>query len=286
MSIHHRIDNVDLVMWSKYGARDIVIDRIEKVIPPEVINKKILVIDRFEDLKNKTALEYDWEIVLNKGKGISGCANTALDNVESEYFISFEDDILLAENWWNRIPKLLEKDKVAIASGIRLPDKPYCIRKLQEYIHERYRKEFEKDESFIQAKSLDNTIYKTDVLREIGGFPTLSVSAGVDTVLAYKIYDAGYRWLVDYDTVSTHLRGSLWKEIKHYYWYGKCQKGISKVLGKERTPSFARILLITLHSPIRALDVAWKKKCWKIFFVYPIMRVAVLFGVIQCYLRD
>jgi len=91
-----------------------------------------------------------------------------------------------------------------------------------------------------------NTNKEREILRKLGGFPVLPVSAGVDTVLAYRIYDAGYRWLVNYDAVSTHLRGSFWKEVKHYYWYGTCHKGIKQVLGKERT----------LHSPIRGLDVA------------------------------
>jgi len=277
---------VDLVMWSKHGPEELVLKQIERVIPIKAVNQKILVVDDYEDLKNKYVLNYGWKIVINEGKGISGAANAALKNVKSKYFVSFEDDIVLAENWWDKIPRLLKKHRVAIASGIRLPDKPISIRKIQEYVHERYKQQYEADESFIQGKSLDNTIYKIEILRRLGGFPVLPVSAGVDTVLAYRIYDAGYRWLVDYDVVSTHLRGSFWNEVKHYYWYGKCQKGIKQVLGKERTSSLLRIFLTTLYSPIRGLDVAWRKKCWKIILVYPLIRTAILLGVMKCYLGD
>jgi len=274
---------VDLVMWSKHGPPAKVMERIRKVIPKNVVAQKILVIDNFEDLKDASCFSYGWKVVTNQGKGISGAANTALCRVKAKYFISFEDDILIAENWWKKVPELLFKQNVAIASGIRLADKPECIRKLQEYIHqEKYRKRYEKNESFIRGKSLDNTIYKTEIMKKIG-FPSLSVAAGVDTVLEHKIYEYGYRWLVDYDVVSIHLR-NFRKIIKNYYWYGKCQKGIAEALGKKQ--SVIKTFLTTLISPLIALEIANKINSWKILGVYPLIRSTYLIGCIVCYLKD
>jgi len=280
------LEKIDLVMWTKNGAGTLpsVLKRISEVIPDKFVNNRIVVDDHSSDNTRKIARSFGWTVVPNEGSGISDGANTALKHVTTDRFISFEQDILLASNWWDKIPKLLKKDKVAIASGIRLPDRPLSIRKLQEYVHEGYRKQYVNDESFTKGKSLDNTIYKTKILRKLGGFPVLQVSAGVDTVLAYRVYDAGYRWLVDYDVISTHLRGSLWREIKHYHWYGKCHKGLKEVLGKTRMPSVGRIVLTTLFAPIRGTEIALKKKSLKLTFVYPLIRTAILLGVIRCYL--
>ena len=52
----------------------------------------------------------------------------------SEFFISFEQDLLLARDWWDKIPSLLDNSKVAAASGMRFADKPEGVRKLQQYV--------------------------------------------------------------------------------------------------------------------------------------------------------
>ena len=48
----------------------------------------------------------------------------------------------------------------------------------------------------------------------------MTVNAGVDTVLAYKVNQSGYQWIVDYNVQSTHLRKGLKQELSHLYWYG------------------------------------------------------------------
>ena len=119
--------------------------------------------------------------------------------------MSFEQDLLISRDWVQKIPRLVE-GKVAVASGMRFADKPVGIRALQKYVAKKYRGESSFSpylksrlwSAFTLGKSLDNTLYKTDVVNEIGGFPVTKTNVGIDTALAYEILNAGYDWKVDY----------------------------------------------------------------------------------------
>jgi glycosyltransferase involved in cell wall biosynthesis len=130
------LEKVDVVMWTKNGAQTLpfVLKRIGEVIPGRFVNEKIMVDDRSTDETRKIAESFGWTVVFNEGRGISDGANTALKHVESEWFISFEQDLLLARDWWYNILKALENSKVAVASGLRFADKPGGVRKLQLYV--------------------------------------------------------------------------------------------------------------------------------------------------------
>lgn len=277
---------VDLVMWTKNGAETlpIVLKRIGEVIPDEFINNRLIIDDYSIDDTCEIAKSFGWQIIFNKGKGISDGANTALKYVNTERFISVEQDLLLAKDWWINVPPMLEKDKVAVASGVRVPDKPFALKKLQEYTTEVYRLKTQKNASFFYGKTLDNTIYKTAIIKQVGGFPKLRVNAGVDNVLAKKLHDNGYIWEVNFNVKSIHLRQGLMDELKHYYWYGTCRRELSQQLD-ERGDKLINVLLRTGFSPIRGLQVAYKQKCWQIAYIYPMIRLAAFLGILKEYVR-
>jgi glycosyltransferase involved in cell wall biosynthesis len=216
-------------MWTKNGAKTLplVLKRISEVLPNEFVNKRVIVDDHSTDDTREIAKSFGWDVIFNEGKGISDGANTTLKRVNSEYFISFEQDLLLAYDWWNKIPPYLDNPKIAIASGMRFADKPAGVRKLQQYVAKKYRGEAElapwlrarQMTAFTIGKTLDNTIYKTRIIKDLGGFPKMQVNAEVDTILAYKVRQAGYYWVVDYNVQSIHLREGLKQELQHQYWY-------------------------------------------------------------------
>ena len=121
-------------MWTKNGAKTLpaVLKRISEVIPEDFINKRLIVDDNSTDNTKRIATSFSWSVIPNEGSGISDGANTALKHVESKYFISLEQDLLLAPEWWTRIPPMLENPRVAAASGMRFADKPRGVRKLQQ----------------------------------------------------------------------------------------------------------------------------------------------------------
>ena len=286
---------VDLVMWTRNGDETLpsVLKRISEVIPQAVINKRIIVDDESSDNTRQIAATFGWTVIPNKGHGISDGANTALANVTSEFFISFEQDLLLARDWWNKIPPLLENPKVAAASGIRFADKPRGIRKLQQYVAKKYRGEANlaswlrsrQTAAFTLGKTLDNTIYKTNIMKSLGGFPKTRVNAGVDTMLAYKLDQAGYQWIVDYSVRSLHLRKGLKQELEHQYWYGTLLYTIWKRIetGTNMRPPVSRFDVFSrfVISPFTGLLIAFKTKEPTITYIHPLIRLYYLKGLLH-----
>jgi len=282
-------------MWTKNGAETLppVFERIYEVIPVEFINKQIVADDRSTDDSREIARSFGWTVVFNEGKGISDGANTALKHVASDYFISFEQDLLLARDWWRRIPVFLDVPNVAAASGMRFADKPSGVRKLQQYVAKKYRGEAElaswlrtrQMAAFTLGKTLDNTIYKTKIVKQLGGFPKMRVNAGVDAVLAYKIQQAGYNWVVDYTVQSIHLRQGLKQELHHQYWYATQLYDIWRRIETEtnRPPPITKMGIVfrLCVSPFTGLFVALKTREPTITYIHPLTRFYYLKGLLE-----
>jgi glycosyltransferase involved in cell wall biosynthesis len=268
-------------MWTKNGAETLppVLKRISEVIPSEFVHKRIIVDDRSTDNTRKIAESFGWTVIFNEGKGISDGANTALKHVTSEYFISFEQDLLLAYDWWEKIPQHLLNPKVAVASGIRLPS-PLPLRKLEEYCVENFHRR--KAGFSTYGKSFDNTIYKTRIIRSIGGFPHLSISVGVDDVLAYQIHLKGLEWRVDYTVKSIHLRHGIRDELAHLHWRSSHVYALNKIIPDlYKQPNLKRTILRDFFCPFRGLEIAIKQKAPEMVYIYPLTRFAALKGILD-----
>lgn len=275
-----------MVMWTKNGAVTLpqVLKRINQVIPAKHINHKIAIDDSSVDGTVGLLRYYGWKVYCNVKGGISAGANQALSMVEAEYFCSFEQDLLLAKNWWKRVGSRI--GKLGASSGIRYSSQPTYITKLQKYAAQKYIED-KGSLGFTIGKTLDNTIFNTEALRKIGGFPKLETAAGVDLLLAYKLFDAGYKWHVDYSCESIHLRTGLMDELQHQRSYGKQLPYIWQRLKKEGHPPATErkeIFMRFVTSLINGAYVSMTIKEPRIFFAYPILRLYYLQGVLQsCY---
>jgi glycosyltransferase involved in cell wall biosynthesis len=283
------------VVWTKNGAETlpIVLKRIAEVIPSKFVNKRVIVDDHSSDNTREIARSFGWNVVFNEGKGISDGANTALKHVKSEYFISFEQDLLLAHDWWERIPPYLQNPKVAVASGMRFANKPLGVRRLQQYVAKKYRGEAElaswlrtrQMAAFTLGKTLDNTIYKTKAIKKLGGFPKMQVNAGVDAVLAYKVGQAGYFWIVDYNVQSNHLRQGLRQELHHQYWYAtqlyEIWRRIETETNKPPPITKSGIIFRFCLSPFTGLFMALKTKEPTIAYIHPLIRFYYMKGLLE-----
>jgi glycosyltransferase involved in cell wall biosynthesis len=283
-------------MWTKNGAETLpaVLKRINQVIPSQFVNKKVIADDRSTDNTRQFAESFGWTVVLNEGKGISDNANTALKQVSSEVFVSFEQDLLLAQDWWSKIPSYLEDPKVAAASGMRFASQPRGVRRLQQYVAKKYRGEAQlaswlrgrEMAAFTLGKTLDNTIYKTRVVREIGGFPQLASSSGVDTTLAYMVSQHGYDWRVNYDVQSVHLRRGLRQELGHQFWYARqlneMWRQIEGFTSARRPPvtKFDVVYRFVL-SPFTGVFMAYKTREPTIAYIHPLIRLYYLRGFLS-----
>jgi glycosyltransferase involved in cell wall biosynthesis len=290
------LGKIDLVMWTFNGAATLpaVLKRINHVIPAEVVGKKIISDDHSTDSTREIAIKYGWTVFLNGGKGISDNANTALRHVESDFYVSFEQDLLLAPDWWSRIPQVFSDPKVGAASGMRFADKPRSVRALQQYVAKKYRGEAQLDSwlrsretaAFTLGKTLDNTMYRTEVVRKAGGYPKLSLSSGVDTTLAYEIDSLGYQWFVDYSVQSAHIRQDLAQELRHQFWYAKQLKELWLKIEQathKRPPPITRFGVIYRFaiSPFTGLLMAYKTREPSVVYVHPLIRLYYLLGYVS-----
>ena len=290
------IGKVDLVMWTKNGAHTLpaVLKRIGEVIPVEFVNQKIIADDRSTDDTRKIASSYSWNVVLNQGNGISDNANTALTHVSTEFFVSFEQDLLLARDWWDKIPRYLKDSNITVASGMRFANKPRGVRLMQQYVAKKYRGETELSSwlrgremaAFTLGKTLDNTIYRTATLRAIGGFPKLPSNSGVDTTLAYLLKHHGYSWFVNYDVQSVHLRKNLRQELWHQCWYAKQLNDmwtqIEKMTRAHRPPVTKFDVLYRFGlSPFTGIFMAVKTREPSIAYIHPLIRLYYLLGYLN-----
>lgn len=275
---------VDLVMWTLNGEKTLplVLSRINQIIPKDIVNQKLIVDDGSKDNTVTIARKYGWNVIKNGGKGISDAANTALKHIQTSYFCSFEQDVFLSSNWWNKVSALiLNKEGVGAACGLRfLPRNNFCF-SVEPYQLTR------KDVDFYggYGKTLDNTIWDTEALRSIGGFPKVNF-AGIDTFVFHLLESKGYKWLVDYDVKSLHLHyGGLLNEFKHYYFYGLSLPEIYSRLKNFCTfyenESLSCLFLRFLKSPISSFKMALRMHDSRLMFCYPIIRLCWLLGYIR-----
>jgi glycosyltransferase involved in cell wall biosynthesis len=290
------VAKVDLVMWTKNGAETLpsVLRRISEVIPKDAVNMKLMVDDRSSDNTREIAKACGWTVTLNEGKGISDGANTALRHVESDLFVSFEQDLLLALDWWSKIPPYLLDSNVTVASGMRFASQPLGVKRMQQYVAKKYRGEASlaswlrgrEMAAFTLGKTLDNTIYRTAAMRDIGGFPKLTSSSGVDTTLAYVLSQHGYRWRVGYDVQSVHLRKNLRQELDHQYWYAKqlneMWRKIESRTGTSRPPvTKFDIFYRFAMSAFTGVFIAYKMREPSIAYIHPLIRLHYLRGFLS-----
>lgn len=261
-------------MWTKNGEATLpkVLNRIEQVIPACVVNWKVAVDDGSADKTVEWLTAYGWNVIENKHGGIGNGANLALAQVESDFFASFEQDLYLSRQWWS-----LMKDVYggyAVTSGVRVVSQPFSLVALQLFLQHRYlngeRGVLSVKDSFAFGKTLDNTIYNTEVMRKVGGFPEAK-GAGVDTQLAHTLRKWGLTWKVLGNAVSVHLRNGFKDELKHQksYGYGHRKIGVSS-LKRE-------LLKAALIAPASVMAVYGTRQP-RLFLDYPRLKLAYLEG--------
>jgi GT2 family glycosyltransferase len=278
-------NKVDLVMWIKNGAKTLpfVLRQIQYVIPKDVVKRKVIIDDDSFDDSKLIASRFGWSVYPNDGKGISDGANTALKYVESERFVSLEQDILLSPQWWSNVPRMLDEKDTVIASGTRFPNKPLGLRNLLEYNLEKYPRIMEDSDAFHYGKTLDNTIYRTEIIKNIGGFPRFKrkeLHACVDNVLAKRVFDAGFKCKVNYSVKSLHIRKGLRDELRHFYWYGTLNYTLEPYLTGEHA-SVRKYLKNLLSSPKKGANLALKLNSPQLIYMYPMIHLALYRGLVS-----
>jgi glycosyltransferase involved in cell wall biosynthesis len=247
-------------MWAKNGERFLpaVLKRIDAVIPRKNVGQKIFVDDSSTDNSVELAKKFGWTVYPNKLGGISGGFNEVLKYVETEFFVSVEQDVLLSTEWFNVISKIVENKDVAVAQGIRVPSHPV----LRAIYEDKLKNEFVGK----VLTSLDNNIWRTDVIREIGGIP-VDKKFRADRDIYPKVLSHGYKWIVCHDAVSIHIREGIRKSLRHHR---------NAVLRSHRKPILGAMKSTALAAKFfdgmaRSWRIVFSKNMPSVLAIYPFM---------------
>ena len=253
---------IDACLWTKNGESVLptTLRSFDQVVPKTIINKRIMVDDHSKDGTISIGEEFGWQVHKNPGNGIADAANEALRHVTTPFFLSLEQDVILARDWFPRIFSHMSSVDIAVSQGIRIPT------------NRTLRAIWPTTENFV-GYSIDNTIYRTEVLRMIGGFPR-KCRVCTDGWLKRNIEDAGYRWIIDPTVVSWHIRSgvrSTWKHDRHNPEMCTCGSW-----RRERTSHFGKLLRLVLTSPLSGLKIAARNNTPVVVFAYPFYRLIML----------
>jgi glycosyltransferase involved in cell wall biosynthesis len=250
------IDIVDLCMWTKNGARYLptVLKRIHQVIPEKVVHRKILVDDSSQDLTREIAKDFGWTVYDNPEGFVSGGTREALKHVDCEFFASFEQDLILAKDWWQKIPPHMDDLNVLTAQGIRVFTNR-TLRCFNDYKYANDRKQL--------GGSIDNNIFRTSLLRELGGFPN-NDKISVDGELRDIMRMTKYKWVIDETAVSYHIRESVFQTARHEY-----RQYIPTTRDRFVGVTRRKLLKGAATAPLRLTRIALKEQCPQIYLAYP-----------------
>lgn len=263
---------LDLLMWTT-GKPTLIpcLKQISRVIPKEVINEKYLITTRLLPLK---VADYGWHIIEQKGVGIGNAAQTGLYQVETPLFMTFEDDVILCRDWFERIIKHMKDPKVAVAQGWRISTNP-TMRAFDEVGVEWFRN---------KLWSIDNNIYRTDLIRKYG-FDQRS-KWFTDHILKSKLERDGYKWITNTTVISQHLQD---EPLLYYakFWRKRFSEEASFVtqytLDQKERRKF-RLWWQTIRliaSPVLGIGMALKKHTPALAYFYPIWKLYRLLGTIN-----
>jgi len=201
---------LDLAMWTYNSAKTLEesLSTIEWAIPKENICHKIAVDGGSKDQTFEILKSHGWTVEEAPQKGIPYQANHALGMVDTEFFASFEHDILLSLDWFETTSKTILADaSVGCVQGVRLYRGSKTMQAIERWQYDSKlipRWEF----------SIDNDLYRTQAVRNAGGFSN-ECMASADGILRRSMFKKGYKWITDYSLVSGHIRKSFSEQFKH-----------------------------------------------------------------------
>lgn len=253
---------MDLVMWTLNGQSTLpaCLRSIEKAVPKKHVDQKIVVDGHSIDNTQQICREHGWTVIDADKLGIPYQANQALSMVETEYYVSFEQDIRLHPNWFNTITRHLQDKQVAVAQGVRVATNPTMRHIELDSLHNQTR-----------YTSLDNTIYHTKTIKQLGGYnPKYPLSTDRD--LQDRVRNAGYKWIEDRTIISDHMKHSIKQYVRKIYHDAKICK-----YTKDHIP-FKKIARLFVTSPFRASFITLKTRNPLVMFAYPYLRLQFLRG--------
>jgi hypothetical protein len=161
--------------------------------------------------------------------------------------------------------------QIVSSQGWRLPNHP-TLRKIDELASE---------QNNYPLFSIDNTIFKTKPVKAyLGEIPLTLRYGAADTYIRLRMEKHGFQCYTDPTVMSIHLRtGGLKEEMKRFYLYGLYAPRRKEEFFHET--EMKKAIKIALFSPLKAFDIAIKKRCPQAMYYYPLIRYSFMRGALR-----
>ncbi len=252
---------IDLVMWTYNSARTLehCLASIARAVPEENICHRIAVDGGSQDETAKILHKYRWAVEKTPKKGIPHQANHALQMVDTDFFASYEHDVILNPNWFERTSRIIRSDDtIGAVQGVRLYSGSKTMRAIEQW---QYRAKLIP----LWVYSTDNNLYRTEAVKLAGGFSD-ECMASADGILRRNMFKIGYKWITDYTLVSRHYRRNFLEQFKHqmrayelarYFWSYNPENSRLKRIISTLGGNPVHVLNMTIQSRMLRVPLAW-----------------------------
>jgi len=184
----------------------------QSVKPDEII----LLDDHSTDSTAKISKKLGVTLIENQGHQLYDARNTALKHCNTEVLAFTDADCILEEHWVENILRVLSTKDVAGGTGSHPPQTSNPI---VGWIYKNWLIMETESTGYTGGVAGGNCYFKTELLKEIGGWPSLPYANAEDVYIAIMLKKAGYKlWFDDniiaYHYFNTDLRGFFRKICK------------------------------------------------------------------------
>lgn len=218
--------------------------------------------------------------------GLSKARNAVVYNAKGDYIIWVDADMILPSDHVTKqidFMKLHPKVGIAAARFCGMPEKILLV-DLQnlEWIAINHLVEI-KGKLNIPCVVCGGAIYRTEAIKQIGGFDEQIIGAGEDEEVELRIRRAGWSTYKVTDACYFERRKKTWKAVwKQFFWYGYGSHFLFH--HKKRTVKPSQVL-----DPLSFSSVAYRLTGRKIAFMVPLQyyfkRIAWYFGFLNAHLH-
>ena len=222
--------------------------RRQTVAPDEVM----VALDSLDDPTAEVARKFDARVIASNATGLYEARNAVLDACTTDYLAFTDADCELVPEWVALARKVLdERPDIAAGTG-RHP--PIGMRNLAGWLHHMWFLVETRDTGETDGVIGGNSYFRTDALREVGGWLKLPRhSAAEDVYISKALRNAGYTiWFEEGAAVQHHYETrmqGLWKK--------------SVMMGKD---------IVVMHRAARWFDSLW----WYTLVIPVILAVFIL----------
>jgi cellulose synthase/poly-beta-1,6-N-acetylglucosamine synthase-like glycosyltransferase len=209
-----------------YQAQDTIEKCLESLLvqdyPPD--DMEIVIVDnRSTDNTASLVKKYPVKYVHEETRGVCFARNRALRESRGDFIAYTDSDCFAEKDWISQLARAFDDEKIG---GVGGHVEPYPSNNLiEQYIA---KKEILTQESMFRKKEFSppffitaNVMYRTRILREIGGFDNFFTTAGEDADLSWRVAGAGYKLKLQPNAIVYHKhRSNLRKLCRMMFIYG------------------------------------------------------------------